>query len=80
MLPALVSQYIVPEFTNSNMFLRARSMQIFDEYGDLGFDKSVLKKAVEGIYFCLTGDEYPLVRLKAARAFHVLLQHEDARE
>lgn len=30
MLPALVSQYIVPEFTNSNMFLRARSMQIFD--------------------------------------------------
>ena len=62
------------------MFLRARSMEIFDEYGDLFYDKSILKKAVEGIYFYLTGDNYPLVRLKAASAFHVLLQHEDARE
>lgn len=50
-------------------------MEIFDEYGDLFYDKSILKKAVEGIYFCLTGDNYPLVRLKAASAFHVLLQH-----
>ena len=78
-LPNLISQYVVPEFTSDIMFLRARSMEIFDEYGDLYFDKSILKRAVEGIYFCLTEDKYPLVRLKAASAFHVLLQHEDAR-
>jgi UDP-N-acetylglucosamine pyrophosphorylase len=48
-------------------------MQIFDEYGYLGFDKSIIKKAVQGIYFCLSQDNYPLVRLKAASAFHALL-------
>ncbi len=41
-------------------------MEIFSEYGDLITDKVVIKKAVEGIYFCLTQDNYPLVRLRAA--------------
>lgn len=53
-LPNLISQYVVPEFTSNIMFLRARAMEIFDEYGDLYFDKTILKRAVEGIYFCLT--------------------------
>ena len=79
-IPNLISHYVVPEFTNEIMFLRARAMEIFDEYGDLEYDPQVLKKAVEGIYFCLTQDNYPLVRLKAAKAFHILLRHPKAKE
>lgn len=79
-IPELVSQYVIPEFTNEIMFLRARAMEIFDEYGDLKYDPVIVKKAVEGIYFCLTQDNYPLVRLKAAKAFHVLLRHTEAKE
>ena len=29
-LPNLISQYVVPEFTSNIMFLRARAMEIFD--------------------------------------------------
>lgn len=75
-LPNLISKFVVPEFTSEIMFLRARAMEIFDQYGGLAYDKGTLKKAVEGIYFCLTQDNYPLVRLKAASAFHNLLQHK----
>lgn len=78
-IPALISNYVVPLFTSEIMFLRARSMQIFDEYGDLVADKTILKRSVEGIYFCLTQDNFPLVRLQAATAFHVLLQHSEAK-
>ena len=79
-IPALVSKYVIPEFTNEIMFLRARAMEIFDEYGDLEYEPQIIKKAVEGIYFCLTQDNYPLVRLKAAKAFHILLRHKVAKE
>lgn len=78
-LPNLISQFVVPEFTNEIMFLRARAVQIFSNFGDLKYSDDILKKAVEGIYFCLTGDSFQLVRIKAATAFHVLLNHEQAR-
>ena len=35
-----------------------------------------MKKAVEGIYICLTTDPQPLVRIKAAQAFHCMLKHK----
>lgn len=35
---------------------------------------------MEGIYFCLTGENKPIVRIKAAQAFHCLLKHKVAKE
>lgn len=38
------------------MFLRARAVDIFSDYGSMDLDVDMVKKAVEGIYTCLTKD------------------------
>ena len=40
----------------------------------------MVKKAVEGIYICLTKDAIPLVRIKSAIAFNCILKHKAAKE
>ena len=62
------------------MFLRARAVDIFTEYGTLELDLEVVKKAVEGIYICLTKDSNPLVRIKGAIAFNIILKHKTAKD
>lgn len=62
------------------MFLRARAVDIFTEYGTMELDLDVVRKAVEGIYICLTKDSYPLVRIKAAIAFNCILKHKAAKD
>lgn len=79
-LPTLISKYVIPEFNNEIMFLRARAVDIFTEYGSMELDIEVVKRAVEGIYLCLTKDSYPLVRIKAAIAFNCILKHKTAKE
>ena len=37
MMPQLISSYVIPEFQNKIMFLRARAVDIFFEYGNIGF-------------------------------------------
>lgn len=79
-LPTLISRYVISEFQNSIMFLRARAVDIFSDYGSMELDVDMIKKAVEGIYLCLTKDEYPLVRIKAASAFNCILKHKAAKD
>ena len=55
-LPTLISRYVISEFQNSIMFLRARAVDIFSDYGSMDLDVDMVKKAVEGIYTCLTKD------------------------
>jgi hypothetical protein len=40
----------------------------------------VIQHATEGIYKCLTNDQFPLVRIKAANAFNCILRHKNAKE
>lgn len=37
-IPELVEKYIVSEFSSEIMFLKARSVQIFSEYGSLPYN------------------------------------------
>lgn len=45
-LPDLIDQYVIPEFKNPVMFLRARAVEMFSEYGFIKLNISVLRKAV----------------------------------
>jgi len=62
------------------MFLRARAVDIFTEYGAMELDIEVVRRAVEGIYICLTKDVAALVRIKAAIAFNCILKHKTAKD
>ncbi len=80
-LPNWISTYIIPQFQNEVMFLRARAVDIFFQYGsNQNLTFPVIQKATEGIYKCLTNDSYPLVRIKAANAFNCILRHKNAKE
>jgi hypothetical protein len=47
MIPSLIKKYVIPEFTNKEMFLRARSVEMFTGYGSINFPNiNVLKNAV----------------------------------
>ena len=61
------------------MFLRARAVDIFYDYGSMGFPIEIISKATEGIYLCLTQDQNPIVRIKAASAFNCILRHKQAK-
>jgi hypothetical protein len=80
LLPTLIAKYVIPEFQNEIMFLRARAVDIFTEYGSMELEIEVVKRAVEGIYICLTKDAHPLVRIKAASAFNCILKHKTAKD
>lgn len=79
MLPNLIAKYVIAEFQNPVMFLRARAVDIFTEYGSMDLDENIVKMAVEGIYMCLTKDDHPLVNIKAASAFNCILKHTAAK-
>ena len=79
MMPQLISSYVIPEFKNEIMFLRARAVDIFFECGNIVFPMEVISKATEGIYLCLTQDQHALVRIKAAMAFNCILRHKQAK-
>lgn len=80
LLPSLIASYVIPEFANPIMFLRARAVDIFTEYGSIELDVEVVKSAVQGLYICLTKDEHALVRIKAASAFNCILKHNTAKD
>lgn len=78
-LPTLIATYVIPEFSNSEMLLRAKAVDMFTSYGDIDFpDDALLKIAVEGIYKCLAADPHKIVSLKAACAFSIILSHKKA--
>ena len=79
-LPQLIAKYVIPEFCNEIMFLRARAVDIFSEYGSMELEVAVVREAVQGIYLCLTKDQAPLVRIKAAIAFNCILKHKTAKD
>ena len=45
MMPQLISTFVIPEFQNQHMFLRARAVDIFYEYGTIVFPMEVISKA-----------------------------------
>ena len=64
------------------MLMRMRANDIFMRYGrgeDI-MNINLITMAAEGIYKCLSNDESPLVRIKAALAFHHILKHSNTRE
>lgn len=76
-VPVLLSNYVLNEFANSEMLVRARALEMFKEYGNIKFpDPMVLQKAVEGIYRCITNDPSSVVSVKAAAAFNTILTHK----
>ncbi len=78
-LPTLIASYVIPEFSNPEMLLRAKAVDMFTAYGDIDFpDQTLLKSAVEGIYKCLAADPNKIVSLKAACAFSCILDHKEA--
>lgn len=78
-LPALIASYVVPEFSNPEMLLRAKAVDMFTTYGNIDFpDANLLRVSVEGIYKCLATDPNQIVRLKAACAFSSILKHKEA--
>lgn len=78
-LPLLIDSYIIPEFGNAEMFLRARAVEVFSQYGTIDFpDIQVLQRAVDGIYRCLSSDPTTIVRIKAACSFNCILSHPEA--
>jgi hypothetical protein len=78
-LPTLIANYVIPEFSNSEMLLRAKAVDMFTAYGDIEYpDKNLLKIAVEGVYKCLAADPNKIVSLKAACAFSCILEHKEA--
>ena len=45
-LPQLIEIYVIPEFNNEVMFLRARAVDIFYQYGSIdGLSYELIKKA-----------------------------------
>lgn len=81
LMPNLIEKYVIPEFANAEMFLRARAVEMFTQYGFIKFpDLAVLQRAVEGIYKCLAQDPQPIVSIKAACAFNSILSHKEAIE
>lgn len=78
-MPILIKSYVLPHFSNEIMLLRARAAELFSEYGSINFqDDLILKQAVEGIYFLMTKDSNPVVKLKASYAFNCVLGHPAA--
>jgi len=79
LMPTLIEKYVIPEFANPEMFLRARAVEMFTQYGFVKFtDVNILKLAVEGIYKCLSQDPERIVNIKAACAFNSILSHKEA--
>lgn len=46
LLPVLIAKYVIPEFQNPVMFLRARAVDIFNEYGKMELDANIVQQAV----------------------------------
>lgn len=70
---------VLPEFKSNVMFLRMRANDIFIQYGRDKYDLEIIEKAAEMIYVCLSSDQSPIVRIKAASAFHNILTHPNAK-
>jgi hypothetical protein len=52
-----------------------RANDLFIHFGKTKMDMGIIEKAAEGIYTCLSSDSSPIVRIKAATAFHSILVH-----
>ena len=62
--------------------MRMRANDVFSRFGrevDM-MDSNLINMAAEGIYLCLSMDPIPLIRIKAASAFHNLLKNPHAKE
>ena len=79
-MPMVLAHYVIPQFQNEAMLLRARANDMFAEYGKHIEDFTVVKAATEIIYKCMSEDPSPLVRIKAAIAFHPILTHPQTKE
>jgi len=62
------------------MLMRMRANDVFYRYGkEELMDMNLITKTAEGIYLCLSVDPSPLVRIKAASAFHNLPKNPNAK-
>lgn len=61
------------------MFLKARAMEIFINYGNMKFsDPAVPQTAVKFIIQAMTNDKNSLVRIKAACALNMVIRNDPA--
>lgn len=80
MMPQILANFVIPQLCNPAMLLRARANDMFAEYAKHIEDASIVNLAAEGIYKCMSEDPSPLVRIKAAIAFHPIISHSETKE
>jgi hypothetical protein len=81
-IPEIFIKSIIHELRSSAMLMRMRANDMFTRFGrgEEMVDMNLISMAAEGIFMCLSSDESPLVRIKAASAFHNILKHAAAKE
>lgn len=74
----LLEKYIIPEFNNSNGFIKSRTCWVFGKYGYITFrnNQNVIS-AVQGITSCMKDDNLP-VKFKAALALNCIISQKQA--
>ena len=80
MMPKILANYILPQFNNPAMLLRARANDMFAEYGKFIQDTEIVKLAAEAIFKSMSEDPSPLVRIRAAIAFHPILSDKNTKD
>ena len=81
MMEPMLLQYILPELSNPQPFLRMRALWMYGEFGSHRFkDEAHIKSAIDAVYKCLHEPNELPVRLTAATSIHKLLNNETAAE
>lgn len=77
-LEAFFAQYVVPELTSSDRFLRLRACQLIAAFGSkMAWRQSKnLEAAFAGVMQCTTDSELP-IRVEAAGATTTLIEHDE---
>ena len=76
----MLKQYVFPELTSENNFMKARACWVYGEFAHYPLaDEDHLRHALNNLYQCLQCDELP-VRVNAAVSLIRLLDHPVAVE
>ena len=76
----MLQQYIFPELSNENGFMKARACWVYGEFAHFPFkNNDHLRHALNALFQCLQSTELP-VRVNAAVSLIKLLDHETAVE
>jgi hypothetical protein len=79
-MEGLLEKFVIPEFSSTVGFLRARACWLFGEFGVIPFkNRNTVVLAVHGITKCIQDQELP-VKVKASISLNCVLEHKEAVE